>query len=66
MSHINRIVPETAPTVSPLVLCDRLLRLAEEADHAGFPGAAEHLLDLAYEVLDEPPPPHGHVSLLKH
>lgn len=40
--------------VSPLMLSDRLLRLAEEVDGAGFRDAAEHLLDLASEVLDTP------------
>lgn len=40
---------------SPLVLCDSLLTLAEQADHAGFRSMAEHLLGLASEVLDNPP-----------
>ena len=38
----------------PLMLSDHLLRLAEEADSAGFRGTAEYLLDLASDVLDEP------------
>ncbi|MBN8872760.1 MAG: hypothetical protein J0H67_07990 [Rhodospirillales bacterium] len=41
--------------VSPLVLSDRLLALAEDADRAGFTGAAERLLRLAHIVLDESP-----------
>lgn len=57
MSHIQRIEPQKAPTMSPLMLSDRLLRLAEDADHAGFPVAAEHLLYLASEVLDQPATP---------
>ncbi len=54
MSHISRIAPEAALEISPLVLCDRLITLAQDADRAGFPVAAEHLLYLASEVLDEP------------
>ena len=40
------------PAISPLVLCDRLLTLAKDADSAGMSHAAEHLLDLVSEVLD--------------
>jgi hypothetical protein len=47
------------PVISPLVLCDRLLRLAEDADHAGFPVTAERLLHLADVVLDPPFVPQG-------
>jgi hypothetical protein len=66
MSHMSRIIPQVAPTMSPLVLCDRLLRLAEEADHAGFPVAAEHLLYLANEVLDKPAEQQHEPTLRKH
>jgi hypothetical protein len=38
--------------VSPLILCDRLLTLAQDVDRAGLRGAARHLLDLAGEVLE--------------
>jgi hypothetical protein len=44
----------TLPPISPLMLSDHLLRLADEADDAGFRGTAEYLLELASEVLDEP------------
>lgn len=56
MSHLSRTAPftPTAPPISPLMLSDHLLRLAEEADSAGFRGTAEYLLDLASDVLDEP------------
>jgi len=54
MNQISFVMPAMAPVMSPLVLCDRLLRLAEDADHAGFPVAAEHLLHLADVVLDRP------------
>ena len=38
-------------TVSPLILCDRLLTLAQDVDRAGMRGTAEHLLGLVAEVL---------------
>jgi hypothetical protein len=44
----------TMPTsfaVSPLLICDRLLTLAQDAERAGLRGAAQHLLDLVSEVL---------------
>lgn len=40
-------------TPSPLILCDRLLALAQDADRAGYAITAEHLLHLAHVVLDE-------------
>jgi hypothetical protein len=53
LSH-NASSTSATPPVSPLMLSDHLLRLAEEADSVGLRGTAEHLLDLASEVLDEP------------
>ena len=49
------IAPATAslPPVSPLVLSDRLITLAEAADRAGFTGTAEQLVTLACAVFDE-------------
>jgi hypothetical protein len=46
---------EPAPTiaVSELVLSDRLIALAKDADRAGYPDTAEHLLGLACSVFDE-------------
>jgi len=41
--------------VSPLLLSDQLITLAEQADLAGYQQAARHLVDLAYKVLDERP-----------
>ena len=41
--------------VSPLILADKLLSLAQEADRAGFFKPAERLLKLAYAVCDEKP-----------
>jgi hypothetical protein len=56
VTYLSRSVPSPANSapISPLMLCDQLLRLAEEADKVGLRGAAESLLDLASEVLDEP------------
>ena len=42
--------------VSPLVLADRLLTLAQDADRAGYLDAASQLVSLMYSVLDEPAP----------
>ncbi len=41
--------------VSPLVLADRLITLAQDADRAGYARSASHLLGLAYAVFDEEP-----------
>lgn len=46
--------------VSPLVLADRLLALAQDADRAGFIGTAQHLLSLAHTVFDEKPAVSAH------
>jgi hypothetical protein len=45
----------TAALVSPLMLADRLLTLAMDADRAGLHRPAERLLRLAYAVYDEKP-----------
>ena len=42
------------PSVSPLVLCDRMLTLAKDVDRAGLREVAEHLVELAGEVLQRP------------
>ena len=44
-------------TVSPLVLSDRLIALAQDADRAGYTGTAEQLVSLACAVLDGTPEP---------
>ncbi len=56
MLATTEILPAPA-SISPLVLCDRLLTLAKDADSAGMRGAAEHLLNLVSEVLDGPRAP---------
>jgi hypothetical protein len=43
----------SAPQFSPLVLMDRLLVLAREADRAGYLGAADQLVQLACAVCEE-------------
>jgi len=47
----------TAP-ISPLVLADRLIALAEDADRAGLRKAAGHIIRLAERVCEERPRPH--------
>ena len=44
-------------SMSPLVLCDRLLSLAQDADRAGLRRAAESLLELVGAVLEPTPKP---------
>ena len=41
-------------SVSPMVIADRLITLAQEADRAGYRTAASSLVTLMYSVLDEP------------
>ena len=48
-------IARAQPAFSPLVLCNSLLSLAQEADHAGLRATARRLLNLATSVLDEPP-----------
>ena len=38
---------------SPLVLADRLISLAQEADRAGYPESASRLIGLVYAVLED-------------
>jgi hypothetical protein len=51
----TRSTPDHADAVSPLLLSDRLISLAEAADEAGYTAAAEQLVTLAYAMLDERP-----------
>ena len=41
--------------VSPLMLADRILTLAQDADRAGFPREADRLLRLANKVWKQKP-----------
>ncbi len=56
-------MPDTqarAAQVSPLVLADRLISLAQDADRAGYSASASQLISLAYAVFDELPTPRQH------
>lgn len=44
--------------VSPFILSDRLISLAQDADRAGLHDSAGKILVLAHAILDEPPPVH--------
>jgi hypothetical protein len=59
MSHIARLAPPAARSAqrpsSPLMLADRLIALAEDADRAGLRAAAERLVTLAHDVLERAP-----------
>ena len=44
----------TPPPTSPLLLCDHLISLAQEADRAGYPNTAGHLVALVDGMFDEP------------
>lgn len=48
-----------APPVSPLLISDRLIALAEQAGQVGCLVTARHLIRLASTVLDEGAPRHG-------
>ena len=48
------IMPSPAAPISPLVLSDRLITLAQAADSAGLRGTATRLVRLAHTVLEEP------------
>jgi hypothetical protein len=54
MRHATMSAAEK-PVLSELILFDRLITLAKEADRAGYTDTAAHLLTLAYSVFDDPP-----------
>jgi hypothetical protein len=51
MSLLSQETPP--PPASPLVLSDRLISLAQDADRAGFAITADQLVHLAHTVLEE-------------
>ena len=55
-------IASAQPAFSPLVLCDSLLSLAQEADRAGLRATGTRLLNLATSVLDEPPTQRTHTA----
>jgi hypothetical protein len=52
---MQSLSPAKPVPVSPLVLADRLITLAQDADRAGYSASAAHLLTLAHAVFDEKP-----------
>ena len=54
MSTLQPAPMPPAP-VSPLILADRLITLAREADRAGFTDSANRLVGIALAVFDETP-----------
>ena len=55
MLHVMTNSAVAEPPVSELMLSDRLITLAEDADRAGYTTTAERLLDLACSVFDKAP-----------
>jgi hypothetical protein len=53
MSTLAAYTSQTA--VSPLMLADQLLSLAQDADRCGLQKPAKRLLKLAYALYDEKP-----------
>lgn len=54
------VQPATAAVapVSALVLCDRLIQAAQDADRAGYSQTAAHLVALVERMFDTPPRRH--------
>jgi len=49
-------VHRTAPAkVSPLILCERLIQVAQDADRAGYQDTAAHLVTLVDRMFEPPP-----------
>jgi hypothetical protein len=55
MLHATNIAATSNPAVSELVLSDRLIALAKDAERAGYKDTADHLVTLACSVFDEAP-----------
>jgi hypothetical protein len=54
MNNRQDLFEDQAP-VSKLVISDRLIALAQEAERAGYISTAHELVDLAVSVFDEMP-----------
>jgi hypothetical protein len=52
---LSAFLPTTS--VSPLMLADQLLTLAQDAERSGLHGPAQRLLKLAYAIYGEKPAP---------
>jgi hypothetical protein len=46
--------------LSPMTLSDRLITLAKDAESLGYAVTADQLVQLAFTVFDEAPPPSHH------
>jgi hypothetical protein len=55
MTPATHFEPSRQPAISELILSDRLIALAEDADRAGYTDTAERLVTLACSVFDEAP-----------
>ncbi len=53
--HDNATAQQLRDSVSPLVLADRLIGLAQDADRAGLRRPAANLVRLAFKMYDEQP-----------
>lgn len=49
---------ERAAKISPLMLCDHLIQVAQEADQAGYVQTAAHLVALVDRLFDAAPQRH--------
>ncbi len=52
---MSQTIQSKAAAISPLVLADRLLTMAQDAEQAGLSASAERLLKLAYKMYAEKP-----------
>ncbi len=66
MMTTHHALSPNPPPVSRLVLCDRLLTMAQDIDRLGLRHAAEHLVGLADAVLIAPPPRRRQASAPRH
>jgi hypothetical protein len=53
MLHARTAEAAPKPACTELILSDRLIALAQDADRAGYIDTAEHLVTLACSVFDE-------------
>ena len=55
--ELDHIMPQAqatpSPAHSPLMICDRLISLAQDADRAGYTATADRLVDLVEEMFAE-------------
>jgi hypothetical protein len=56
--HADVGIPSAAAPISALILCDRLIQVAQDADRAGYSQTASHLVALVDHMFDGPPQRH--------